>query len=119
MRRRDGSPVWIADDQQPAKVLDRADLGANAASGHYDEAWLQTLLHNHPEIFPIERIEPGFGDLIPLCRELPLLLGGDRSGALDNLLATRDGGLVLVSGGFSRAALGKLATCRLRGIISA
>ncbi len=96
MRRRDGSPLWIDDAQQPAVVLHRADLGAKSALGHYDEAWLQTLLHCHPEIFPIEQIEPGFGGLIPLCRELPLLFGGGRSGALDNLFATRDGGLVLV-----------------------
>ena len=96
MRRRDGSPLWIDDAQQPAVVLHRADLGAKSALRHYDEAWLQTLLHCHPEIFPIEQIEPGFGGLIPLCRELPLLFGGGRSGALDNLFATRDGGLVLV-----------------------
>jgi hypothetical protein len=96
MRRRDGLPVWIPDAQQPAIVLRRADLVAKSALGHYDEAWLQTLLHCHPEIFPIEQIEPGFGDLIPLCCELPLLFGGGRTGALDNLLATRDGGLVLV-----------------------
>jgi hypothetical protein len=96
MRRRDGSPLWIDDAQQPAVVLRRADLGTKSGLGHYDEAWLQTLLHSHPEIFPIEQIEPGFGELIPLCCELPLLFGGGRSGALDNLLTTRDGGLVLV-----------------------
>ena len=55
MRRRDGSPLWIADAQQPAIVLRRADLGAKSALGHYDEAWLQTLLHCHPEIFPVTR----------------------------------------------------------------
>jgi hypothetical protein len=91
MRRRDGSPLWITDAQQRANVLKRADLGANAVLGHYDEAWLQALLHGHPEIFPIDQIEPGFGDLIPLCRELPL-----PSGFLDNLFVTRDGKLVLV-----------------------
>jgi hypothetical protein len=89
--RRDGKPVWIADAQQPAKVLDRADLGASGALGHYDEAWLQALLHNHPEIFPIGQIESEFGDLIPLCRELPL-----PSGFLDNLFVNRHGKLVLV-----------------------
>jgi hypothetical protein len=95
MRRRDGSPLWIADAQQPAIALHRADLGAKSVSG-YDEAWLQALLHSHPEVFPIGQIEPGYGDLIPLCRELPLSFGGGRSGALDNLFVTRDGKLVLV-----------------------
>jgi hypothetical protein len=95
MGRRDGSPLWITEGQEHAKVLRRADLGAKADLGRYDEDWLQRLLHGHPEIFPIEQIEPGFGDLTSLCRELPLNLGG-RWGALDNLFATRDGGLVLV-----------------------
>jgi hypothetical protein len=90
MRRRDGSPLWIADAQQPIP-LHRADLGAKSALGHYDEAWLQTLLHSHPEVLPIEQIESGYGCLIPLCRELPL-----RCGALDNLFVTREGKLVLV-----------------------
>lgn len=96
MRRRDGSPLWIADAQQHAEPLRRADLGAKSALGNYDEAWLQTLLHCHPEVFPIDQIESGYGDLIPLCRELPLLFGGGRSGALDNLFVTGDGKLVLV-----------------------
>lgn len=96
MRRRDGSPLWIDGSEQPGKVLKRADLEANPAIGSYSEAWLQDLLDRHPEIFPIGQIEPEFGRLIPLCRELPVLLGGGRAGALDNLLATRDGGLVLV-----------------------
>jgi hypothetical protein len=91
MRRRDGKPLWIIDGQHSTTVLERADLGANAASGHYDEAWLQALLHSHPEIFPIGQIESDFGDLIPLCRELPL-----PSGSLDNLFITRKGQLVLV-----------------------
>ena len=92
MRRRDGAPLWIEDGKQLGDVLQRADL----AKSQYDEAWLQSLLYCHPEIFPIEQIEPGFGKLIPLCRELPVFFGGGRSGALDNLLATQDGGLVLV-----------------------
>lgn len=93
MRRRDGSPLWIADAQQPAIPLRRVDLGASSG---YDEKWLQELLHSHPEVFPIGQIEPAFGDLISLCRELPLSFGGGRSGALDNLFVTRDGKLVLV-----------------------
>ena len=96
MRRREGSPLWIAEAQQGAIPLRRADLGTRSALGHYDEAWLQTLLHCHPEVFPIGQIESGYGDLIPLCRELPLLFDGGRSGALDNLFVTRDGKLVLV-----------------------
>lgn len=96
MRRRDGSPIWVGDAQQPAVALPRTDLGGKSVPGQYDEAWLQALLHCHPAIFPIGQIEPDYGDLIPLCQELPLVLGGGRSGALDNLFVTRDGKLVLV-----------------------
>jgi hypothetical protein len=96
VRRRDGSPIWIADAQPSPIALTRIDLRGGSDSGRYDEAWLQSLLHNHPEVFPIGQIESGYGDLIPLCRELPLVFGGGRSGALDNLFVTRDGKLVLV-----------------------
>ncbi|WP_428483328.1 hypothetical protein [Rhodopila sp.] len=96
MRRRDGLPFWINEPKQHTKALRRVDLESSTAPGVYDEAWLQGLLHRHPEVLPIEQIEPGFGDLIPLCRELPLSFGGGRSGALDNLFVTRDGGLVFI-----------------------
>jgi hypothetical protein len=95
MRRRDGSPVWLADDQ-PAMVLDRADLDQKSVAWSYSEAWLQTLLFENPTVFPLEQIEPGFGDLVPLCCELPVALGGNQIGYLDNLFVTQNGGLVLV-----------------------
>ncbi len=96
MRRRDGSPLWIENGVERGVILGRADLSPNLTADRYNEAWLQTLLHSHPEVFPTEQIEPGFGDLVPLCRELQLNFGGGRSGLLDNLFATRDGGLVIV-----------------------
>jgi RecB family endonuclease NucS len=34
------------------------------------ESWLQELLYSHPSLLPVEEIEPAFGPLIPLCREL-------------------------------------------------
>jgi hypothetical protein len=92
MRYRDGKPLWVVEDQGTAKALDRADMSANVASGQYDEAWLQALLHSHPEIIPIGQIESDFTDLIPLCREMPL----PPAGFLDNLFITRKGQLVLV-----------------------
>lgn len=94
IRRRDGRPVWIANGGE-AHVLARQDL-QSAAGTHYDENWLQQILHSHPAILPVEQIEPGFGHLIPLCRELPLSLGGGQFGYLDNLFVTADGGLFLI-----------------------
>ncbi|MBN8955711.1 MAG: hypothetical protein J0H17_03830 [Rhizobiales bacterium] len=94
IRRRDGRPIWL-DGNGAAKPLRRVDMGSTATS-RYDENWLQSLLHTQPTVFPIEQIETGFGDLIPLCRELPLMFGAGRSGSLDNVYLTSNGGLVLI-----------------------
>jgi hypothetical protein len=73
IRRRDGRPLWIDDCDQVCRPLHRIDLGGRSGS-RFDEAWLQALLHHNPTIFPTEQIEPGFGDLIPICRELEVSL---------------------------------------------
>jgi hypothetical protein len=88
-------PLWIGSDGR-ASPLNRTDLSGGNANGSYDEAWLQNLLYAHPEIFPTEQIEPGFGHVVPLCRELPLMFGAGRTGALDNVFTTVDGRLLLV-----------------------
>jgi hypothetical protein len=67
----------------------RSDVGSL-----YDERWLQTLIQAHPAVLPAGQIEPAMMSLEPVCTELPL-----PSGYLDNLLMTREGGLVLVSAG--------------------
>jgi hypothetical protein len=95
IRRRDGRPQWIDEERGSVHSLTRVDLAGRSGS-KFDEAWLQNLLHAHPDVFPVEQIEPGFGRLIPLCRELAIALGAGRSGNLDNLYATSDGGLVLI-----------------------
>jgi hypothetical protein len=95
MVRRDGSPIWLGGAECRGVVLSRVALKSGGTE-NYNEAWLQNLLDKHPEVLPIEQIEPGFGTLIPLCRELPLDFGAGRTGALDNLFATETGGLVLV-----------------------
>jgi hypothetical protein len=95
MRRRDGVPLWLADNE-PAVVLSRADLNGKSEPEKYSEVWLQRLLWDRPEIFPVGQIDPEFGALVPLCIELPLALGGNQTGYLDNLFVTSSGGLVLV-----------------------
>jgi hypothetical protein len=94
MKRQDGLPVWV--DEAEAQVLEPVALGLAGEGASYDEAWIQGLLHRHPSTFPVEQIEPGFGRLIPVCRELPLRLGGTRSGRVDNVFVTANGRLVLV-----------------------
>ena len=94
-RRRDGRPQWVDDNLNAVKSLVRTDFGGRS-DFRFDEIWLQQLLHRRPEVFPIEQIEPGFGELIPVCRELSVTFGAGRSGALDNLYVTASGGLVLI-----------------------
>lgn len=94
-RRRDGRPQWVDENLDSVKSLVRADFSGRSDS-RFDEAWLQQLLHRRPGVFPIEQIEPGFGELIPICRELSVTFGAGRSGALDNLYVTSSGGLVLI-----------------------
>jgi len=60
------------------------------ASESHDEAWLQALIHDCPAILPIDEIDPGFGTLISLCKELPT-----DAGQLDNVFITADGNIVL------------------------
>ncbi|QGN54175.1 hypothetical protein [Novosphingobium sp. Gsoil 351] len=67
--------------------MEKLDL---AASKH-NEAWLQALAHDYPEILPIADIEPRFGELFAVAREVPCA-----HGYIDNLYVTPGGDLVLV-----------------------
>ncbi len=58
----------------------------------YDEAWLQDLIQENPSILPIAEIEPGFGDLIPVAKEVSC----GSQGFIDNLFVTADGGIAFV-----------------------
>lgn len=80
----------LLDGPDGAQALHRTPL-----TGGHDEKWLQALLFAHPELIPIERIDPGAGGLAPICRELAL----PKEGAtvfLDLLAVTGQGRLVLV-----------------------
>lgn len=55
---RDGMPV-----QRGAR------LAFGETSGR-DEAWLRDTLLANPDLLPVREIDPSFGPLIPLCREL-------------------------------------------------
>lgn len=67
--------------------LEKLDPGA----GEHDEAWLQELAFAHPEVLPIAYIEPAFGELVAVAREVPC-----GHGYVDNLYVTGAGELVLV-----------------------
>ena len=59
--------------------------------GAYQEAWLQELLRQHPDILPAADIEPVFHPLISIGCEV-----GTDTGSIDNLFISPRGYLVLV-----------------------
>lgn len=50
--------------------VERAERLAFGATHGRDEAWLRDTLFTYPEILPVRSIDPSFGPLVPLCREL-------------------------------------------------
>ncbi|HVT24164.1 MAG TPA: hypothetical protein VHD95_06010 [Rhizomicrobium sp.] len=56
----------------------------------YNERWIQLLVSRHPNLLPVEQIEPALTPVIPVCMELPL-----PSGFVDNLYVTPDGELIV------------------------
>lgn len=53
----------------------RAERLAFGMTAGRNEAWLRDLLFEHPELLPIREIDPSFGPLIPLCKELRTAAG--------------------------------------------
>jgi len=84
--RRDGVPV-ITSPSGGAEQLERVPLNERRIS----EGFLQDLLFNNPEVLPIDEIDPGFGPLIPIGREI-----GTAAGPMDNLYISPQGLLTLV-----------------------
>jgi hypothetical protein len=57
----------------------------------FTEKWLQKLLHEHPQILPVDEIEQVFWPLVPIGREVHTSVG-----LIDNLFISKAGYLVLV-----------------------
>jgi hypothetical protein len=82
------TPLYI-DRLEPsgtARALDRLSLASKA----HDEAWLQELIFRFPQVLPVAEIEPAFGSLVSVCRELPT-----SAGSIDNLYVTENGNLAI------------------------
>ena len=56
-----------------------------------DEGWLQTLIHQHPDLLAVGEIEPDYTPLIPIGREVPT-----NAGPIDNLYINPNGLITLV-----------------------
>ncbi len=70
-------------------TLTRIPLGGQSDDS-FSEDWLQQQLFTHPDLLPVEDIDPVFGPLAPLCRELATPVG-----YLDNLYVNGLGLLTL------------------------
>lgn len=86
MERARGIPVLVG-QQGDRLQLERIQLG----KGMHNENWLQELIHDQPSILPVAEIEPGFGEVFALAREVPC-----GQGTIDNLYLTPSGDIVLV-----------------------
>jgi hypothetical protein len=85
------SPVLVEDVRLPSQSLRRLERKPFAERAAFDEAWLQNLIHDHPELLPIAEIEPAMVPVVAICKELGL-----PSGYVDNLLLTPTGDIVVV-----------------------
>ncbi|GAH65323.1 unnamed protein product, partial [marine sediment metagenome] len=83
--RQSGQPVSIAKDG-----VTRPDPVA-LGEGEYDEHWLQSLLYEHPDVLPVDEIEPTFAPLVPLGTEITCT-----GGSIDNLFVSPSGALTIV-----------------------
>ncbi len=77
----------IAGKDGENRLLEKLVLG----KGTNSEDWLQKQIHRFPALLPVHHIEPGFGDLISVAREIPCSVG-----AIDNLYLTPSADIVLV-----------------------
>ena len=77
-------------DNASAETLQRLPLGASAAQGGVDEAFLQDLLFRFPETLPTDAIDAAYAGAVPVCREL-----STQAGYVDALYMNRLGRLTL------------------------
>lgn len=91
MRQAHGHPVIVGAGEGVRSAAQLEPVRIAEAGVAFNEDWLQRLIHDTPEILPVSELEPGFGRLVSICRELPTL-----HGPIDNLIMTPDGDIVLV-----------------------
>lgn len=81
-------PLYLASlEEEQGRALERMPFEGR----EFYEDWLQKRLFEHPEVLPFGEIDPSFGPVIPLCRELPT-----DAGSLDVAYASPTGRIALV-----------------------
>lgn len=63
--KQHSTPVIIREEK--LECLKKVSL----KSSLYNEDWIQNLCFNYPSLLPVTELEPTFGGMIPICRELP------------------------------------------------
>jgi hypothetical protein len=87
MRVESGIPVSIGRDSGSAVRWQRLDL----ADRTFGEDWLQNLVFGEPAVLPINEIDPAFGPLIPIGREVETT-----AGLIDALYISAEGAITVV-----------------------
>jgi hypothetical protein len=87
--RQHTTPYIVPSDNSkfPRKLLNLRETGKTT----FNEDRLQQFIFQYPDVLPIDEVEPVFGSLIPVCRELETNVG-----MLDNLFVNSAGMLTLV-----------------------
>lgn len=81
----------VRQHSKPYIVKDSTAQALEAMEYRFNESWLRDFIFAHPEVLPIDEIEPVFSSLIPVCKELPT-----RSGLIDILFVNDEGLVTLV-----------------------
>ena len=81
--KQHSNPIIIQNGN--VQSLEKLSLG----SSEYNESWIQELCFENPTLLPLNEIEPTFGGMIPICREL-----STKSGYID-LIYLNDSGFTI------------------------
>lgn len=90
--RQHGTPFYLPAGAEPgaAQRMERAAFERGESKNEIrNERWVQKLIQLHPELLPIDEIEPAYAPVIPVCMELPTPCG-----RIDNVFITPDGNLI-------------------------
>jgi len=82
--KQHSNPIIIQNGN--VQSLEKLSLG----SSEYNESWIQKLCFENPTLLPLNEIEPTFGGMIPICREL-----STKSGYID-LIYLNDSGFITI-----------------------
>ena len=76
MTHRQHTPLVLVETSSGSRVLAPVSLTATKQAEGYDEAWLRDLIFTHPQAMPVQELDPAYGPLIPICKELDTRAAG-------------------------------------------